>query len=171
MNAHPQDSISLASRVEKLERQNRRMKQAATAACILVAAVIFLGQSPAPGRSVEAQEFVLTDSNGTARARLGLRSDVPGLILYDESGEKARAFLGVVGDGPGLYLSDADGKVRAMLKVTENQPAIVLSDTDGFKTQIGHSILEAEDPADDKETSAATVVLSGQSQTLVWDAK
>jgi PAS domain S-box-containing protein len=67
-----------------------------------------------PKRSVEADEFVLRDGNGTARAVLKMTVDGPGLFLYDQS-EKIRA--GLVGgrDASGLVVLDSQGKPRISL--------------------------------------------------------
>ena len=54
-----------------------------------LACIIFLGayrQSEPPGRTVEAQEFVLKDSSGRVRARLGMKNDQASIEFYDERG-------------------------------------------------------------------------------------
>jgi len=56
---------------------------------MLLACMIFLGayrQSEPPARTVEAQEFVLKDSSGRVRARLGMKNDQSAIEFYDEQG-------------------------------------------------------------------------------------
>jgi uncharacterized protein (DUF58 family) len=56
---------------------------------MLLACLIFLGasrQSEPPGRTVEAQEFVLKDSSGRVRARIGMKNDQSSIEFYDEQG-------------------------------------------------------------------------------------
>jgi len=51
--------------------------------------MIFLGahrQSEPAVRTVEAQEFVLKDSSGRIRARLGMKNDQSSIEFYDEQG-------------------------------------------------------------------------------------
>jgi len=70
-----------------------------------------------PQNIVEAQEFLLIDENGKARARLGFmpQTKQPGLWLHDEQG-KDRISLGLSPE-PGLYLSDSVGRVVGEFKV------------------------------------------------------
>ena len=56
---------------------------------MLLASVIFLGahgQSEPPTRTIEAQEFVLKDSSGRVRAKLGMKDDQSAIDFYDERG-------------------------------------------------------------------------------------
>jgi len=56
---------------------------------MLLACVIFLsahGQSEPTARRVEAEEFILKDSSGRVRARLGLKNDQASIEFYDERG-------------------------------------------------------------------------------------
>ena len=132
MSSPTPDWPTVVERLEKLERQNRRMKQVGAAVLVLVAAMLLMGQA-SPNRTVEANEFVLKDANGKMQARLGLTANAPGLTLYEADGEVIRTFLGVGADGPGLYLADAGGKVRAMLSVKADEPSLVLSDRLGVE--------------------------------------
>lgn len=89
-------------RLEKLEKQNRRIKQIGAAALIVIAAVVLIGQALAtraveaqasPQCMVEANEFVLKDGNGTVRGRLSVsdlehRMDLgPQLEFFEPSGQ------------------------------------------------------------------------------------
>ena len=60
MESHATQSKNITEHLEKLERQNRRMKQAGVVALIIAAAVLLMGQA-SPNRTVEANEFVLRD--------------------------------------------------------------------------------------------------------------
>jgi len=56
---------------------------------MLLASMIFLGahgQSEPPTRTVEAQEFILKDSSGRVRAKLGMKNDQSVIEFYDEQG-------------------------------------------------------------------------------------
>lgn len=56
---------------------------------MLLACVIFLGahgQSEPPTRTIEAHEFVLKDSSGRVRAKLGMKDDQSAIEFYDERG-------------------------------------------------------------------------------------
>ena len=64
----------LVGRLEKLERQNRGMRQGGSTALVLTAALLLMGQAapkktPFPKtRTVDANEFVLKNSNGKVGA-------------------------------------------------------------------------------------------------------
>ena len=75
-----------------------------------------------PKRSVEADEFILRDTNGLMRAALKMTSDGPCLFFYDHR-EKIRA--GLVGgkNAPRLFLLDRDGKPRTSLGLAAGDSA------------------------------------------------
>ena len=60
------DSSVLMERLEKLEKQNRRLKQVGAVALVLAASILLMGQAPAR-RTVEANEFILKDASGNVR--------------------------------------------------------------------------------------------------------
>ena len=89
---------ALVTRVEHLEKQNRRLKRGALAFLLAIASVGLMaqtrqtppstsqrqkGRAPAPApagpTAVEAQGFILKDSNGHVRAELGLTGSTPSL--------------------------------------------------------------------------------------------
>jgi hypothetical protein len=75
---------ALAHRVAKLEEQNQRLKKAGIA-WMVAAAFIVMGQAQT-NRTLEANEFVLKDETGKARAKLHMeRGRDPSLSLYDET--------------------------------------------------------------------------------------
>jgi hypothetical protein len=56
---------------------------------MLLACMIFLGahgQIEPRTRTIEAQEFVLKDSGGRVRAKLGMKNDQSAIEFYDEQG-------------------------------------------------------------------------------------
>lgn len=72
-----------------LAGNGNRWRIASWVLLLLLASVIFLGahaQSEPPARTVEAQEFILKDSGGRVRAKLGMKNDQPVIEFYDEPG-------------------------------------------------------------------------------------
>ena len=57
------DGLSLGQRIEKLENQNRRVRQFCFLA-VLVPVLLIIACVSRPGSVVEAQRFVLRDSSG-----------------------------------------------------------------------------------------------------------
>ena len=91
---------TLARRVDKVERENRWLKQAGVVALAVIAAVVLMGQATATkvAKVVEAEEFVLKDASGTVRSRLEVWEDTVSLTLHDRNGNE-RLSLGVKDDG------------------------------------------------------------------------
>jgi hypothetical protein len=126
------DTQSIFNRLDRLERQNRRLRSglavlAIFAGCWILTAARF-GRG---GHTVTARQVVLKDEFGTTRAILGMRSAGPGLTLYDENGENVEALLTVLQTGPVLSFYDGKGTSRALLGVTPKGATIAFNDQQG----------------------------------------
>ena len=114
----------LIERITRLEHQqhefrraNRRLRLMTGALTLCTGALVLMGQvSPVPGRSVEAQQFVLRGSDGKVRGAMGIADDgTVGINLNDLKGQ-SRITVDLAADGsPGLDLYDQNGKMRATL--------------------------------------------------------
>jgi hypothetical protein len=121
MNSHPPSFEDLQERLVKLEKQNRRFKQFGLVGLIGVTLLFTLGQAPSK-KTIEANEFVLRDANGSVRARLSM--NVPAdasagypsaaqLVFFDEKGKKRASLDGGNTYGfSGLTLNDQEERVR-----------------------------------------------------------
>lgn len=132
---------ALLSRVERLEKENRRLKQGAVAFLLFIVSVGLMAQTkqsapsstqrrraPAPApepkgpTALEAQSFILKDLNGHVRAELSLTGSTPSLKFRDESGS-ALVTLALNSDAPGgplLLLSDPQHHGSVALSVLAN---------------------------------------------------
>ena len=126
-------------RLDKVEKQNFRMKLALV---VLVMIVGYLGFEQIVTDStiirqtlMESRELKLLDNNGNARLFLRMYSRVPVLQLLDSHG-KPRMSLGMrFDDTPFIDLSDKTGRTRATLELNENdEPALRLLDENGEPT-------------------------------------
>jgi len=106
---------AILARVERLEKENRRLKHGALACLVAIASIGLMGQAtqtgpatqtgqtprkttkstraatPAPApfvmpQNIEAQSFILKDPNGKTRAELSMGGTGPSLKLLDQSG-------------------------------------------------------------------------------------
>ena len=119
MSSPTLDWTAVVERLEKLERQNRRMKQACAAVLILAAAVLLMGQA-SPNRTVEANEFLLIDRKGRTLAELATTEDaleLPIMRFYGveplaESGTVLRMTIGAVPD-PQIVVYHAFGPLES----------------------------------------------------------
>ena len=104
MESETSEWTVVMDRLEKLEKQNRRIKQIGALALILVGSVLLMGQAPAQ-RTVEANEFIVKDSAGRKRMGLTVLQGGPVLEMFDERGEPASI---VTSDG--LVFFDSETK-------------------------------------------------------------
>lgn len=139
--ADPGSTPALSRRLDKLEKQNFRLKLSMVALVLLVAYIAF-GQSITDNIIVkqtllESKELKLLDNEGNARLFLRMYSRVPVLQLLDAKG-KPRMSLGMrFDDTPFIDLSDSTGRTRATLEMTgTDEPALRLFDEKGEPTFI-----------------------------------
>ena len=121
---------ALVVRLGKLEKENRRIRGIGIALLVLAAALLLMGQTPGQ-RTVEANEFVLKDANGTVRGRWEARAYGPQFVLFDATGKSGVDLAVLDSAGAGLTLRDASGKDRARLLATVNGPGLNLTDANG----------------------------------------
>jgi hypothetical protein len=103
MTPETSDMQAVLERLEKLERQNRRLKRAGVIACVLVVAWVAAGRVR-PSRTLQAEEFRLTDGQGRVRASLTVNGDFTDLDLFSET-RKGNASLSVSDAGGALRLA------------------------------------------------------------------
>ena len=98
--------INLKALLDRLERENRRLKIAVVVVLAVIAGTALTAQPP-PAEQITAQEFVLVDASGETRALLNMAPH-PTLSFYDEDGEPTM-ILGLGPDGPVLGAMRPDG--------------------------------------------------------------
>ena len=156
------DMARVVERLEKLEKQNRGLKQIGALTLVLAAAVLLMGQllptqsveaqTPAT-RTVEANEFVLKDTDGNVRARLVSTGDSAGLVFYDASRaprvllqtSSRGVYLTLVGENATqIVLSagpeEAELSLFTLNRTAPNRTALKLSATSG-----GSNLMEANE--------------------------
>jgi hypothetical protein len=119
----PDKAELLMSRLEYLERSNRRMKLAASAlSCVLLAGVL-MGQTPVPHKAtvVEAEKFILRAPNGRVSAELSEESNEgPEFDFFDQAGKRRIGMGLLLDDTSFVILYDQYGKRRIDLHVLDN---------------------------------------------------
>ncbi len=179
------DTQAILERLEKLERQNRRMKRAGIVVLVLLSVVVLMAQATTH-QVLTAKMFILVDANGKTRASLDMVGGAPGLSLYDAKGN---AFLSTSADGPYLLMNEADGKqghvmhlssdsillkhrdiFQAELAVDADGPQLKLRDFAGFQSTLGVVDLDTPRTGESRKTSAASIVLFGKDKKVIWSA-
>jgi hypothetical protein len=127
---------TLRKRLDRLERESRRLKKVTLAVVVGAAAALVMGQT-APHRSLrtlDAEEFVLRDSRGQVRASLGTTQGPSATILeiHGDNG-KPRTRVTVSSDGTSsLEFLDSGDRVRLLLGVRDTgSPRIWLGNEAG----------------------------------------
>ena len=117
----------LESRVNKLEKQNRRLKVGCLASSVIFVCILTMGQAKTGGTTIEAQSFVLKSANGEVWGELSSDGDYAHFNLRSPNGQK-EVHISPIGvsvldnpgpntlplayyGGQGLYLTDGHGDV------------------------------------------------------------
>ncbi len=122
---------TLARRLDKVERENRRLKQAGTAVLAVMAAVVLMGQGTLTARkTIRAQNFVIVDSNGIPRGGMGISVDekIVALILRDQQSKNRVTLIVNTDNTPSLVLLDENEKSRFVATVRKDRVALDVTD-------------------------------------------
>lgn len=116
------------NRVETLERNIRRWRQACMVVALGVATMVTMGQ--VGNHTVDTTDLVLRDEGGLVRARLGLQDGNPGLAFYDKDGRQ-RVGLFVEAEGPIFTLTSEGDRTRVVVAERNDAAVVVLRDPEG----------------------------------------
>jgi hypothetical protein len=209
MSEPAQQQRSLESRIYQLEKERLTWKRIGLVSLLFLACIGLMGQAkqrrtptptpppaapPPPPRAkiVEAESFVLKDTNGRVRAELAMSGAGPSLKLRDESGsalvtlslndsapsgpllllsdpQHHASFALSVLEGAGSQLSLAGERpdIQLRLRTAPDGTALELSDKDGFSATIGNGVQAAKN-GKAKKTSAASIALFGKDRRVLW---
>jgi hypothetical protein len=133
MTAQTLDLAAVVTRLEQVERQNRRMKIGGILVVLVASAGLLMAQAMPKTTTVEAQAFVVRDATGTQRAALHLTPDGGAALSFLDPAGRGRAALRIDREGsPDLTLLDQTATTRAVLRVERNgAPGLVLYDPAG----------------------------------------
>ncbi len=194
MNETP-DLRSLVKRLEKVERQNRRLKQAGVMALIAVGVILLMGQATPKNRTVEAQAFILRDAEGVVRAELKMTPGGSSLLLKSSKGSSA-IDLGVIDGMPTFFMFDREnappvvtlmanrslnnrailelnglqGNSGVLLVVEQGRSGLQLTDAEGFGSALGRGEINLPITGESSKTSAASLVMFGKDGRVIWRA-
>lgn len=196
----------LLSRLEKLERDNRRLKAVALGALLLPSVLVLMGEARG-SRTVTADKLVLVDSQDRTRAILQTDSMGATLTFLDAMGNKRMVLSG--GTGPvgntygylelgedaatekplilashgghgGATLSDGGLVMRAyplsgkhgfvMIQGPAGGPELIFTDSEGYTVNLGITDIVTPSTGEKHTTSAASLVLFGKDNKVIWQA-
>jgi hypothetical protein len=114
MSTAAPDLSAVLTRLEALERTNRRLKRVGVALALALGTTFLVAAGK--NKTVEADRFVLRDTAGHVRMDLNVSRGQPVLIMLDDH-EKPRLVLGLDNQGPAISLADERGRERAVMRV------------------------------------------------------
>jgi hypothetical protein len=139
---NPEALTTIVARLEKLEKQNRRLKTAGIALLLLCSSAFLVAARPVQSAPsvLTAKKFTLVTAGG--REIMSMTSDTsdqPGLQVLDVAG-KERAWLGVFGKPgqtaePGVAFFDTEGVERLWAGLSQGTaPRVIIYDKDHKET-------------------------------------
>jgi hypothetical protein len=123
---------AVVARLEKVERQNRRMRLAGLAILLFAGTGLLMGQAAPSHKTIDARELILRDDGGTPRIKLFVTDHGPMLSMIRANG-KPQVGLGLGENGiANLSLFDKKGQARVALGAFgPGDPGIVILDYEG----------------------------------------
>lgn len=177
----------LTGRLDRLEKENRKLKRIVMVLCVAGGALLVMGQTRSVPKVVEAEKFVLKDPTGKEAAYLGMSNTGPELKVHDVSAPGA-GFMSIQANamrinsiegekkttmlmGPaGIYFRTEEGKEVQKVGFHASGPTIELSDKQGFQTTIGSTDLVTTKSGEARKTSAASIVIFNKAGAVIWRA-
>jgi hypothetical protein len=150
---------NLIERLNHLERQYRWSRRMGTVVIVAIAGIVMMGQAKPVrgGKIIEADAFVLRDSNGKVHAILGIENNTTFLRFYDNDGRPRIATALTAEGNPALSFVHKDGKPALTLSDVSDKTALHIFDKNG-----NSSVSLVQDPS-----GPATIALAHQDKTRV----
>ena len=147
-----------------------------------------MGQAAPSPRVVEAQRFILKDSDGNVRGWMGTIGKGSELSLGNVNAEpmmrlivstdasdlhffgsrKSGMNLGLDSGSPDISMMGAEGNGRAGITFGKDGPALTLEDAKEFSTIVGATQLEKPANSGAYSASAASIVLLDKDKNVIW---
>lgn len=166
----------LVARLEKLERDNRRLKRLGGAALVLVAAMGLIAATRPVPDVIKAHEFDAVDAAGVTRVTMGA-DYLPGIAVYDK---KSRAQLQISdfdSTGPQILIGfhRYAGYFLPGVSINDSpsgQPSVRLFDSRGFRMDLGDTSTVNSKTGATQETSADSILMFGSDKEhrVIWRA-
>lgn len=178
----------LNGRLDRLEKENRKLKRTLMVLCLAGGALFVMGQTQGVPKVVVAEKFVLKNAAGEEAARLEMTDTGPQLKMQDARANRPE-YTSIINPtvirmyktggennansvmGPaGMFFTIQEGKEEQKVGIHASGPTIELSDKQGFETVIGSTNLETKKTGESRKTSAASIVIFNKAGTVIWKA-
>ncbi|HEV2418538.1 MAG TPA: hypothetical protein VGX94_12100 [Terriglobia bacterium] len=178
----------LARRLERLERDHRRLKGFALAVLVLAAASAVWFAIRVPSKIV-AHGFDVVDGAGSVRVHMGFDSSdssdyrtleagfgrdtgfaTPLVELFGPDGELG-AVIGVRPTGdPEMFLLDTKNRAALLMGLRSGKPGILLANPNGFRMRLGSAITDSAGETSQTTAPSIAVFGSDKDHRLIWQA-
>jgi hypothetical protein len=126
------DLNGVVARLERVERENRRLKRAIVLALVIVGAIFVMGQAQGT-KTIDATQFNVRDPRGRVRGTFGTFEGLTQLTLYGpegpQSGNPAASMISIGNGKQGPYVIFTDGKGKTRLDLVldrDDEPGLRL---------------------------------------------
>lgn len=167
----------LLTRIEKLERDNRRLKRFGLAALALVAGLGLVAAARPIPKVIKAHEFAAVDAAGKIQVTMSADSGLgPSVDLY---GKKGLPILQISDyGGPqilvGVHPNKGNGYFVPDVSISDSpsgQPSIALNDAKGFEMVLGSTKTQDAATGATQQSSADSILMFGNGKHhVIWQA-
>lgn len=113
------NEAEIASRLERLERENQRLKRFGGAAVVILVSLAAIYATQPIAQVIRAHAFEVMDNSGKVRVKLSVLPDGDSAIDIRDARGTERAWMGLkASNGPTIGLADAQGYPRAIMNVS-----------------------------------------------------
>lgn len=185
----------LVKRLERLERDDRRLKKFGAAALVVAAILGTMAATRPVPQKIVAHEFDVVDGAGNVRAELHIFKGEPSFGLFSSTGELRASMnvedgsphVGLYGEGGspmiglgirannfmGLVFSNSPSSDPLSIGVVAGErPTIELADAEGYRMDLGSTQTVTPATGQTQQTSADSIVMfgSGKKHRVIWKA-
>jgi hypothetical protein len=139
MRSLPREEATLQERMERIEKQNRRLKSFMVVLVLPLLALAVMGAKAGTQdghfRQIIAEGLTIVDGAGQELMRIGFSKDEgTGMKILNKAGKEVLG-IGITADeaGSGILVADKEGRPRIGLGMDEGLPSLVVVDEKGKK--------------------------------------
>ena len=138
MKSLSMEKATLHERIERIEKQNRRLKNTMFFLVLSFLALAVMGAKAGPNdghfRQIIAESISFVDGSGQELMLMGSSEEGTGIKVLNKAGKKVLG-IGIAGDegGSGILVADKEGRPRIGLGLDEGVPSVVMVDENGKK--------------------------------------